>query len=46
MSLSVTHSGTAPIYLYTAPADMRKGFAGLTVGRGRYGRVGGWGRRR
>ena len=30
MSLSVTPSGTTPIYLYTAPADMRKGFVTLT----------------
>ena len=29
MSLSVTPSGTTPIYLYTAPADMRKSLAGL-----------------
>ena len=29
MSLSVTPTGRTPIYLYTAPADMRKGFVGL-----------------
>ena len=29
MSLSVTPTGRTPIYLYTAPADMRKRFVGL-----------------
>lgn len=29
MSLPVTPSAATPIYLYTLPADMRKGFAGL-----------------
>ena len=29
MSLSVTPSGRTAIYLYTRPADMRKGFVGL-----------------
>ena len=29
MSLSVTPAASAAIYLYTAPTDMRKGFAGL-----------------
>lgn len=28
--LSVTPSANTPIYFYTAPTDMRKGFAGLT----------------
>ena len=28
--LSVTPAATTPIYLYTAPTDMRKGFAGLS----------------
>lgn len=29
MSLPVTPSASTPIYLYTEPADMRKGFVGL-----------------